>query len=149
MNALGFELVEIPSNINIHLLSSEFPATEIEALTAVLKSDDRKIRLEEEIEELSIRLSEQGGDDEELADLIEECANELEGLASSDEASAAMILNGLGFDKKMQSMKTKEFSGGWRMRIALACALFKQPTLLLLDEPTNHLDMEAVIWLEN
>jgi ATP-binding cassette subfamily F protein 2 len=55
----------------------------------------------------------------------------------------------LGFTKEKQQKKTKEFSGGWRMRIALARALFIQPTLLLLDEPTNHLDMEAVVWLED
>jgi ATP-binding cassette subfamily F protein 2 len=65
------------------------------------------------------------------------------------ETRACKILSGLGFTKEKQNKKTKEFSGGWRMRIALARALFIQPTLLLLDEPTNHLDMDAVVWLED
>ena len=59
-----------------------------------------------------------------------------------------MVLSGLGFDKDMQSRATKTFSGGWRMRIALARALFAKPDLLLLDEPTNYLDIPTVIWLE-
>lgn len=61
---------------------------------------------------------------------------------------ASVILAGLGFDKEMQDKATKEFSGGWRMRIALAQALFCEPDLLLLDEPTNHLDVVALTWLE-
>nr|GFC70377.1 ABC transporter F family member 1 [Tanacetum cinerariifolium] len=68
--------------------------------------------------------------------------------ASTAEKRAAEILNGLGFNKKMQEKKTRDFSGGWRMRIALARALFMNPTILLLDEPTNHLDLEACVWLE-
>lgn len=64
------------------------------------------------------------------------------------EVRAASILFGLGFNKAMQNKATKEFSGGWRMRIALARALFINPTILLLDEPTNHLDLEACVWLE-
>lgn len=63
-------------------------------------------------------------------------------------ARAAAILAGLGFDEATQQQPCDNFSGGWRMRVALASVLFSQPDLLLLDEPTNHLDLEAVLWLE-
>ena len=68
--------------------------------------------------------------------------------ADKAETRGAEILSGLGFTPLMQQTKTKDFSGGWRMRIALARALFVKPTLLLLDEPTNHLDLDACVWLE-
>merc|ERR1712002_1221001 len=83
-------------------------------------------------------------------DRLQDVYEELKAIdADRAEAKARRILSGLGFTREMQDRPTKNFSGGWRMRVSLARALFIEPTLLMLDEPTNHLDLNAVIWLDN
>jgi len=152
MKAIAARAIPIPENLDIYFLNSEYPARDdITALEAVMESNDEIRALEAKAEALNEAMAE--ANEEEQADIqatLEGIYSRLDQLdASSAEARATQILFGLGFTTKMQQMKTKEFSGGWRMRVALARALFIQPEFLLLDEPTNHLDMEAVLWLED
>lgn len=145
LKALAAREVPIPEHIDMYLLDREMAASDMSALQAVMSVDKEKGRLEKEVEYLT-GLDMTDEIEQRLTDLYER----LDALDSDTvEARAASILHGLGFDKHMQAKKTREFSGGWRMRIALARALFLEPTMLLLDEPTNHLDLEACVWLED
>ncbi|XP_029440106.1 ATP-binding cassette sub-family F member 1 isoform X6 [Rhinatrema bivittatum] len=139
--------LNIPPNIDVLLCEQEVVADNTPAVQAVLKADTKRLKLLEEEKRLQVRLEK--GDDS-AGDRLEKVYEELRATgAASAEAKARRILAGLGFNPEMQNRATKKFSGGWRMRVSLARALFMEPTLLMLDEPTNHLDLNAVIWLNN
>src|SRR4051812_43729229 len=130
--------IGLPKNVRIGQVAQEAPGTEEPLIDIVLKADTERLALMTEeqtatdphrIAEIHMR----------LADID----------AHSAEARAATILAGLGFDTDAQKRPASSFSGGWRMRVALASVLFAQPDLLLLDEPTNYLDLEGTLWLEN
>jgi len=130
--------ISVPSAWRIGAVAQEAPGTEISLLDTVLAADPERLALLAEAEHES--------DGHRLGEIY----HRLEAIdAYTAPSRAAEILAGLGFSAEDQLRPCREFSGGWRMRVALAAILFSAPDLLLLDEPTNYLDLEGVLWLEN
>ena len=129
--------ISLPSRARIGGVAQEAPGTDRSVLDTVLAEDRERAALLAE--------SHVATDPHRIADIQTRLAD-ID--AWSAEARAASILGGLGFSTADQSRPTADFSGGWRMRVALAGVLFSQPDLLLLDEPTNYLDLEGALWLE-
>ncbi|CAK7202046.1 ABC transporter ATP-binding protein arb1 [Sporothrix eucalyptigena] len=143
MKAIDAREFPIPEFVDIYLLNEGAPPSELGALEWVVKEAENELeRLDKLAEKL---LEDEGPESPVLMDLYDH----MEKMDPSTFGTrASLILTGLGFNKQTINKKTKDMSGGWRMRVALAKALFVKPSLLLLDDPTAHLDLEACVWLE-
>lgn len=152
LNVIAARMIPIPKTVDVYSVHHPIEPSDLTALQAVLQVDEEKAELEAEVDTLSDQMTADSTSEEEtrlITERLDEIYERLEQLdASTAESRAAAILTGLGFDAKMQQKKTRDFSGGWRMRIALARALFLNPTLLVLDGPTAHLDLSSVVYLE-
>lgn len=130
--------ISIVKNATVGWVRQDLPEDDTPLIDVVLAADTERAELLRECETVE--------DPERMGDIY----MRLEEIGAYDAPSrAATILAGLGFDTAAQARPISDFSGGWRMRVALAATLFRQPNLLMLDEPTNHLDFEAMVWLEN
>ncbi len=130
--------IEMPKRMRLGYIAQEAPSGSASPFETVLAADAERTALLEEAENCH--------DPDRLGDLHDRL---IAIDAYTADARAARILIGLGFDEAMQGQPLDSFSGGWKMRVALAALLFSAPDVLLLDEPSNHLDLEATLWLEN
>jgi ATP-binding cassette, subfamily F, member 3 len=130
--------VDMPKNAKIGYIAQEAPSGQTTPFEEVLKADTERAALMDE---------EEHTDDHHRIGEIHERLIAIDAHAAP--ARASRILVGLGFDEDMQHRPLDSYSGGWKMRVALAALLFSEPDLLLLDEPSNHLDLEATMWLES
>jgi ATP-binding cassette subfamily F protein 3 len=131
-------VIEVPKNYRLGAVAQEAPSNEEKLIDTVLAADTERAKL--------LNASEIETDPNKIADIHIRLAD-ID--AYSAEARASSILSGLGFNQTDQNSPCSSFSGGWRMRVALASVLFSNPDILLLDEPTNYLDFEGTAWLEN
>lgn len=153
MRAIAERSLDVPKNLQILHVEQEVVGDDTTVLQNVLAADEEREKLLAQEASLSQQLSCSSvtqSEKNEISLKLQFIYTRLQHIDSdSAESKASSILAGLGFGAELQNRPSKEFSGGWRMRVALARALFIQPDVLLLDEPTNHLDLFAALWLEN
>ncbi|CAL1197195.1 Protein GCN20 [Candida parapsilosis] len=167
LRALSRRELNVPKHITILHVEQEIRGDDTPALQSVLDADvwrksllqeESKINeriteienLRKEFDEESLEVKKLDNERDDLENHLQEISEKLNEMESDKaESKAAAILYGLGFTKETQNLPTKQFSGGWRMRLSLARALFCQPDLLLLDEPSNMLDVPSITFLAN
>ena len=156
----AYKVAGFPAYLRVQHVEQEIQGDDVTVIESVLNADVERRMLIDEEKRLTQEKKEKGEDvkdataaastgaagEDRLSDIYQRL-NEIDSWTA--EARAATICAGLGFTAHMLTMKTKELSGGWRMRVSLASALLVNPDILLLDEPTNHLDFPAVLWLTN
>jgi len=143
LHAIAHRHVPIPDMFTMWHLDREAEPEEYSALQCVINTVSKE---QERLEALQLELLENPEENMDMLSAIDEKLEKMD--PSTFESRASELLYGLGFTPQMAARATKDMSGGWRMRVALAQALFAEPTILLLDEPTNHLDLGACVWLE-
>jgi ATP-binding cassette, subfamily F, member 1 len=147
MNAIATRDIDIPEQIDVFIVDQELSFDKNQSvINAVLSANKKRLELLAEQQRLENLMA-----DDEEDDVMERYTELCENIDSMgfdrDAIIVSKLLLGLGFDEVDQQREVASFSGGWKMRISLARALYIKPTLLLLDEPTNHLDLETTIWL--
>lgn len=143
LKSLAAREYPVPEQIDVYLLNEPAEPSEFSALEYVVREAEAALKqLEDQVEDIIVKDGPEHPSLEGLYERIDSMD------PSTFESRAAVILTGLGFNSVTINKKTKDMSGGWKMRVALAKALFVKPTLLLLDDPTAHLDLAACVWLE-